>query len=534
MKTERSRLTLLYFLFCVILSFLYRHCVHTHFLDDSLSAFYHYKLQGASGFCNSFDFPSLYYGHDLFYFGFYFLFGLNDIAWHLLFIALYSLNTLFLFKLSETTVRRFGFSKSTPAAFITCLLFLVCPYQTENILWVATLHYQISMLCLFTGIWLVIRNRGGIAWMHLFFALSLLTLEISLVFPAIWVIVFLAFHKSWRGAFKKIILPQALIICFYFISMKLIKGYFLPHYGIEHLLGWSPLVVFSTLLKYFFKLFGFIHFLDYPLREKIYGWCDNYLDLALIWFGIAIVISFFYFKARFKRETTLVIVLLLLAFIAFLPVLNMYFMVLTRVENDRLSFFATPFLFLIVAFLLTRLPVYLYFPTSAIILLFMKYLLGLYTWYWINAAEVQQRTLDSYHWFDKRKVYILNLPENFGGAYIYRKEWRFGSAMLVRNNRNILKQIKAVAGQNMTDINDGIAVRQLDSLTYDISKIGDNWFWNGSMGAFDYETDDYIFKLNAFTYTLIFKHPLQSDEVIIYHQGGNWKEVNSEREKLLR
>ena len=186
MKKERYSLGLLYLLFCAIAFLLYRHCVHAHFLDDSLTGFYDYKLKGASGFLNSFGFPSLYYGHDLFYFCFYFLFGLNDIAWHLLFVGLYCLNTLFVFKISETVLQKLSFTNSTSAALLTSLFFLVSPYQTENMLWIATMHYHIAMLCLFTGILMIIQNRSSLLWLHVFFAVSLLTLEITFVFPAIW------------------------------------------------------------------------------------------------------------------------------------------------------------------------------------------------------------------------------------------------------------------------------------------------------------------------------------------------------------
>ncbi|MCX6198489.1 MAG: hypothetical protein NTY88_04590 [Bacteroidetes bacterium] len=526
MKKETSRLVFLYFLFCAIAFFLYRHCVHTHFLDDSFSAFYDYKLQGAKGFLKSFDFPSLYYGHDLFYFGFYFLFGLNDLAWHILFVLLYCLNTLLIFKVAETALSKLNFINSTAAAFIACLFFLVSPYQTENMIWVATMHYQIAMLCLFSGILLIIQNKTSLFWLHLFFAVSLLTLEITFVFPAIWVITFLVFRKSVAEALKKIIAPQVFIIIFYFISMKLIKGFFMPHYGVEHLEGWSPVIIFSTLLKYFFKLFGFVHFMEYAVREKAYAWCDDLKHVFWVWGTVIASLSFLAIATRFKREAKLVIVLLLFAFLVLLPVLNMYFMFLSSVENDRLSFFATPFLYLTAAFLITRFPAYVYLPISIGILLLMKKLLGLYTWYWINAATVQQHTLDSYRWFDKEKVYILNLPQNFNGAYIYRKGWRFGSAMLVKNDKNILKQIETVAGQNMFDMNDGVSVTAKDSVTYLVSKNGWGWFWRGPLGAYDYETDDFVFKLEEKSYTVKFKHPLKESDVVVYQNGGNWEEAN--------
>lgn len=524
MKTSRYHLLVLYALFCAITFFLYRHCVQAHFLDDSLSALYQYKLQGIGGFLNSFGFPSLYYAHDFFYLGFYFLFGLNGWAWQVLFVGLHCLNALLIFMLIVAVFRKFSFRNGTVAAIITCLFFLVSPYQTENIIWVATMHYQIGMLCLLGGMSFLINERNNLWLLHLVFVVSLLTLEISLVFPALWVITFAIWRKSWTDAIKRIAIPQAAIIVLYFLCTKFLKGSFFPHYGADHISGWSLFAMLSTLLKYYFKIFGFVHFMEYPTREKIYGWCDSPFHVYLVWISVAAIILLT-FKTKFKKEAKLLVVAFLFVFFMLLPVLNMYFMFLNQVENDRLSFFATPFLYFIPAFILSQFPVYIFLPATIVVLGIMKKFLGLYTWFWINAAEVQQRTLDTYKWFDKEKVYILNLPQNFGGAYIYRKEWRFGGAMLVKKNHDISKQIKEVAGQNMYDMDDGVKVTVTDSVTYDVSKRGWGWFWNGSLGAHDYETEDFSFKLHEYTYIVKFKHAIKPNEAVIYQNGGNWEEA---------
>ncbi len=439
-------------------------------------------------------------------------------------MSLHSLNAVLIFTLIVATFQKFSFKNGTATALITCLFFLVSPYQTENIIWVATLHYQIGMLCLLGGIYFLMKGRTNLLPLHLAFVVSLLTLEISLVFPALWVLVFVLWRKSWIEVIGQIVIPQAVIIVLYFLFTKLLKGTYFPHYGADHISGWSLFVVLSTMLKYCFKIFGFAHFLEYPLREKIYGWCDIPVHVYTVWVSVA-VIMVVALKTKFKQEIKLIAGAFFFAFILLLPVLNMYFMLLNQVENDRLSFFATPFLYFIPAFIFTRFPVYIFLPLTVFVLGVMKKLLGLYTWYWISAAEIQQRTLDTYKWFDKDKVYILNLPQNFGGAYIFRKEWRFGGAMLVKNNRDISKQITEVAGQNLYKMDDGVKVTVIDSVTCDISKNGWGWFWNGSLGAHDYETDDFVFKLYEYSYVVKFKHPLKPNEVLIYQNGGNWEEV---------
>lgn len=523
MKFFSKQSLFLFLIFYGIVFFLYRHCLHVGFIDDSLAAFWQYKQQGTKGFFNSFNFPALYYGHDLFYFLPYFLFGLNEVVWHLLFFALFSLNALFIFHVSKNVLEKYSFSRSFAAAFIACLFFIFHPHQTENVLWFATMHYQIAMLCLLAGILLIIHNKS--IWvLHALFILSLLTIEITLVFPAIWATTFLVFRKDISETFKKIILPQAFAIAVYFLATKFLKGSFIPHYGTEHLQGWSPLVMLSVFTKYLLKILGFVHFASYETREKIYNWCDSTIHILPVWISVA-VFFFILLKTKFTREAKFVLALLGFSFIALLPVLNMYFMFLMQIENDRLSFFALPFLSLLTAFLLTRIPVVVTVPVTVFALVVMKKFLGLYCWYWINASEVQTKTLESYRWFDKKKVYVLNLPQNFGGAYIYRRPWRFACAMGLCKDKNIEQQIEVVAGQNMFNASDGVTVEKTDSLLCKITLEGWGWFWNEQVGAYDYETEDFRFKLIDKTYSLHFKHPLQNDEAIIFQHGGIWQEL---------
>lgn len=508
------------FLFTAL--FLYRHTLHAHFLDDSLAGFYHYKQHGLAGFLTSFNFPALYYGHDFVYLGYYLLFGLNPVAWHLFVLGLFALNALLIFVISNEWLRHSSISNHKAAALLAAIFFLFSPYQTETTVWIAAVHYQVGMLCLLTGI-IVAAKRSAMLLLHVLFVFSLLTIEMTLVFPAIWVMAYVVSGKSFFDAVRKIILPQAVVIVLYFLFTWLSKESPVPHYGTEHLQGWSVNIA-GTLLKYFVKFFGCAHFFDYPMREKIYAWCEAPMHYVPIWAGLLLALALVA-KTSYRREAKTTAQLLFAIVIMLLPVLNLYFMVLNRIEQDRYLFFASPFMCLLLSFLITRFSFFIYIPSAIGILLLMKKLLGIYTWCWINAAEVQERTLDSYRWFDKSKVYVLNLPQNFDGAYIFRREWRFGGAMLVLKDKDVLNQVKAVAGQNMSALTDGVNVERIDSTTFRVSKIGGNWFWNGSMGAADYETEDYSFKLQPETYTVQFKHSPGKNDAVIFHRAGYWEEV---------
>src|SRR6266446_6418612 len=87
-----NRQVWLLFLFFSVTVILYRSGYGSQFLDDFFSVLVDFKLQGWRGFSDSFGFPSLYYGHNLFIVGFFELFGMNKLAWFLLFTGFHSLN----------------------------------------------------------------------------------------------------------------------------------------------------------------------------------------------------------------------------------------------------------------------------------------------------------------------------------------------------------------------------------------------------------------------------------------------------------
>jgi hypothetical protein len=76
-------------------------------------------------------------------------------------------------------------------------LFLVSPYQSENVIWAATSHYSLTLFVLLFGIhWICdFMNSGAsiesIIVFHSLFIFALLTLEISFFFPVIFFLVFL-------------------------------------------------------------------------------------------------------------------------------------------------------------------------------------------------------------------------------------------------------------------------------------------------------------------------------------------------------
>jgi hypothetical protein len=151
-------------------------------IDDGISGLWEFKKWGFSGYLYSYGMKSFYYG----YFGFlailYFLFGTNPLGWFIVFSFLHALNTTFIFKAFQKLYTAFALQNGLWIALLGSILFLVSPYQSENIIWAATSHYSLTLFVLLYGIhWICdFMNKGAsiksIAIFHSLFIFSLLTL----------------------------------------------------------------------------------------------------------------------------------------------------------------------------------------------------------------------------------------------------------------------------------------------------------------------------------------------------------------------
>jgi len=264
--------------FWLLTMLLYRHGFGSQFTDDFIAGIVRFMDEGWSGYADSFNFPSLYYGHNIVFYGFYSLVGASALAWFLLFTGLHSINAVLAFGFLKRIFTNQGFPAAGPGALVAALLFLVSPYQTENVIWGATLHYATSMLCMWAIVWLYASYLdAGKGWklglIYLIFGFSLLTLEITMVFPGLFMLFFGWLWqptRSWTVVFKLLLtiaLPMGLIIVLYIGATYLLKGHYIGHYGDSHL-QFEVVQTISTFWQYTAKLLGLAHFL--PWKDKIY------------------------------------------------------------------------------------------------------------------------------------------------------------------------------------------------------------------------------------------------------------------------
>lgn len=514
--------------------FFYQPSIGGGFVDDFLSGIMQFDAEGWAGFKDSYDFSSLYYGHNLVFYGYYHLFGASALAWFLLFTGLHSLNATLAFGFLLRVFTHNHFKAPFTIAVFSSLIFLVSPYQTENVIWGATLHYAVSMLCLWGMMYLyasylVVSSGWKLLLCYGIFVFSLVTLEISVIYPGIMMLVFGLLWQPSTGLgnmfrhFKTIALPMSVILAGYFMATFFLRGHVIGHYGEAHL-KFAVGQIMGTFWQYCAKLLGFVHFLS--------GRATVYETLQQPWlaFGLLVfVIAIWLLLKRYRPQRAWFLLgWLALVFITLLPVLNMQFIYLHNGENARLSYFASLFIYALPILLLSWYAARLAWVYALGMLLACMVLLPPQVSKWHHASKVQAKALNSPAFYGSGKVYLLNFPCYFDGVYIFRNIHRLYVARGFHQLPDTKAELVIVMSANMRYPNDSVTVKKLDGPnTYkvDFSSWG-NWFWYNGVGALNRNEDGIKVTLDdwGLGYTLEIQD-LKPEDRLLYLTPSGWREV---------
>lgn len=522
---------------------LYRPCYGSLFVDDFITGILSFKAQGWAGFADSYGFTSLYYGHNFFFLGFYSLFGASHLAWFLLFTGLHSLNATLVYVFFKRLFTNNHFGYATGVALVTCLLFLVSPYQVENVVWGATLHYALCMLFMWCIMLLYASylQRGGVykLWLsYLLFAVALVTLEIALVFPIIFLLVFGVLWRQANGAhtpfrlLKLLVLPMLVLVGAYLLLSLQLKGDMIGHYGSDMHLKCSIPQIFGNWWRYLAKLLGYVHFWPQHQQTEVYVRLGHHIFTYGLWAALAAIWVWLY-RIR-PRAAWFALGWGAVAFVALLPVLNMLFIYFHNGENARLSYFASPFVLAMpVLFLSWVAPRYI----IAYALLMMGLnatLLHTQTTKWHYAALAHQTALDSPLFYGPGKAYLLNLPSYYDGAYVFRNQHRLHWARAFHGLPQIFDKLEFLLSANMHTPADSVIVTALPQAnTYKVAfATAGNWFWHNGYKTISRSDKDMTVTIdeNHHSYTLTIPN-LKPEDKLLYFTLNGWQQVPRQIEK---
>lgn len=331
-----------------------------------------------------------------------------------------------------------------------------------------------------------------------------------------------------RVWFRQLLLPQLLLITGYFILHKIILGAWVGHYGAVVHLRLVPAEILANVFKYLAKYLLFARYWEHSYKTALFTDIDKNVWLFTFLFG-ALAIAYIWFYKKLSPPIKLAGWFLLAFFITLLPIINLYFNYLLHIENDRYGYLPSMFFALFLMTAASTLPRWLAYGVFAIYLSISGYYLQRTNHIWSDATEVYYSLLNDFRWYDKKEVYVLNLPDNLQGSLLFRdyalKDSTLKDALRYIGQRPYNGIVHEVAQYNMTMISDGVSAERKNNNTIFVTfNQWGNWWWRGGIGASAYEQETFSFTPNGQSYELHLTKP-SKDAVFIYQKGGKWEEL---------
>lgn len=469
----------------------------------------------------------------------YLLFGFSGFKWHLVSCALVALDAALLFVLLRNLLQKRNAEIAETSAAIGTFVFLLVPYHTEAIVWVGAFNYLLVGSFVLAGLYSITRyvENVSIRWLALS-AISLLLATFTHEWGLFGILAALLIYGFLLPKPKIISVSTVLLGSAYvavigmYLFNQWLSGEWISHYGADVHLHFQWREMTAMFFKYILKIVFLSGFWQTHIQSKVYDWLLLPLPNTFLCMVLLSAIFFSIYKVFLRPGRTSVICLLFLLFALFVfPVLNLYFPYWTKIMADRYCYLTAPFL-------LSAIVVGLFMSGNYLRWLLMPYtLLSAYMLAqniinWNYAGKITAALENNFKGYGSSRVFFLNMPDNFHGAYMMRSG--FGSGMTARcvkqmNNTPCTEQLHDVVSYNLCSPIDSAIVQIKDSATLyvKLSNPG-SWCWYYGGGGRSYENDVFKVELEKNTngYSVNFKNK-KTDDVFLYQAGSSWHRVNN-------
>ena len=358
------------------------------------------------------------------------LWHFNQFGFHLTNVLFHAINAFFVFLLFRRLYQLFLMREGGTLAFLTACLFLVLPSHTESVSWISGrtdvlattfgLAATVSFVHLLSG-----RSTLLMYLSILCVALALLAKECAVVVPIVWIILFLAYIVLSRrrpAPHAPLAIAGALVcLAAYFTLRRFAIGHFIGGYGTQKHLS---LLNAGTLNNvYIFAVRTFLPAMTVRIF-KIVTSKPAFLISGFITGAVVctlLVQRIHLHSKRWIEVATLALSLILCAGVSLVPVLSMWFS-LFDTQSERFFYLPSVFtsgLAVLVASIVAR------SRRGTVILMTVLIVLETVALQWVNrrwiaASRLTERIAGEVAEMNPRDVFILNVPDNIGGAYVFR------------------------------------------------------------------------------------------------------------------
>lgn len=353
------------------------------------------------------------------------LYGLNPSGYHLTNIFFHGMSAYALFLLSRHYFKQVKSAEPQLAAFLTACLFIALPCHSESVSWIAG---RTDIIATAFGLgatvcFLFLPEKRSLLHALLALALlaaALLTKESVIVLPLIWGAVFV---QDWCARGRRlplrsvtVLILSGLMLAGYFLLRKAIIGHYVGGYGTaRHISIFQPSSL-GNLLR--FLLRTFLPALPLGLRGPYPPGGVIAAGFAVAAFGVGIIV----YRRRLRAICWSPVALLVLCyFISLVPVITMP-VNLFDTQNERFLYLPSAFACLLVVQLIKTGISHQQWRTFMIVTLIILQATFL-QWVnkrWITASQLAEQIATEVSTADPATTVVLNVPDNFCGAYVFR------------------------------------------------------------------------------------------------------------------
>lgn len=481
-----------------------------------------------------------------FFYSLYSLFHIQGLPWYLVFCTLHAFNAWMLNKWLTNLNSRWQLNTSGLLITLTCILFVIHPYNVEPVVWKPCVHYLLSLAAVLGLLLLVPKylhtGKRKFLWLSLLiYALSLYLLEISYITPVViymyLVIEKFAGEKTPFPTRRALLLGGGLwsLLILSVLINKWTLGAWVGHYGASAHLNIDILSMMATEIKYLFKHLTDARYFSFKTKALIFDTILSTPELVFFILVLCISIGLLYFIKIKKMAGPLHLAFFGIAasMLYVLPVSNLFFFHLHVGTNDRFSYIPLLFFLVTIMALLAKTPRWIWIPAMSLIILLQVYLQEKTITYWKQSTEVVQNLRETFRWHDRSHVFVLNSPDNLNGIVmtsIIQAPSGIDELLDFQTDKPYDGVMFDIFQYNMTTPDDGVKVEQTGPMQLKVTFAQwGNWWHLSGIGASSYENEYFKADVLDYPYQVTFKQ-FPEGSAIIYQDGKEWKEFEMKSE----
>jgi len=390
------------------------------------------------------------------------IWGFEPAGFHLTNILFHGIAGSAVFLISLLIFKEWGLTDKILPAFLTACLFVALPSHSEPVSWISgrtdVMAGAFGLLSVYTFMLLLRRRSGPLLVLTIgLFMTGVLAKESALFIPAVWLVMVAAYRiteRKFPSVHSRLAIASSmLVLVIYFLARKTLLGHFVGGLGTQRHLAIFSGQTLENLGRFAVRVF----FPPLPLQDGALVVPSAILLGAAI---LAFILIVQRKKIHLKRRAVHLILLGTCFFLSLVPVITMKVSI-TSTQSERFLYFPSAFAVILLCSLIALVPGR---KASAAILIVLAVLgfvfLQQVNTRWQAAGRLSLEITQMVSNENPDSVLILNLPDNFKGAYVLRNG--ITEAVSLFQGREAPVEFRILCTHDMSSLTDSVRVLTTD------------------------------------------------------------------------